>query len=92
MPGLFVAVYKHAYGGSSNNETWHIHFIYHDKSLSKQKLQVCKQQQTALGNKKIANDICAYNLHIVGPLTMNLGTLISHDESSLKHKLQVCKQ
>ena len=26
--------------------------MYHDESSSKQKLQACKQQQTALGNKR----------------------------------------
>ena len=48
-------------------------------------LQVCKQQQTASGNR-------GTNLLMVGLLTMKLGTLMYHDESSSKQKLQVCKQ
>ena len=36
--------------------------------------------------------VCAYNLLMVGPLTMKLGTLMYHDESSWKHKVQACKQ
>ena len=60
-----------------------------DKSSPKQKLQVCKQQQTAC---KLVNVVCAYNLLILDPKTMKLGTLTSHDKSSPKQKLQVCKQ
>ena len=66
--------------------------MHHDEISLKQKLQVCKQQQTAPGNKKLVNSVCASNLLMVGPLTMKLGTLMYHDKSSLKQKLQVCKQ
>ena len=63
--------------------------MYHGESSSKQKLQVCKQQQTASGNK---NYIIAYNLLMVGLITMEIGTLMFHDRSSSKQKLQVNKQ
>ena len=63
--------------------------IYHDKSSSKQKLQVCKHQQTALGNKMMFVPITSL---LWGPLTMKLGTLRYHDKSSSKQKLQVYKQ
>ena len=47
---MFVPI---TYGGSSNNETWCITLVYHDQSSSKQKLQVCKQQQTTSGSKTL---------------------------------------
>ena len=62
--------------------------MYHDECSSKQKLQACKQQQTASGNK-IVNGVCAYKLLVVGPLTM---IPMYHDKSSPKQKLQACKQ
>ena len=49
--------------------------MYHDKSSSKQKLQGCKQQQTASGKKNF-NGVSSYNLLMVGPLTMKLGALM----------------
>ena len=47
-----------------------------------------RNQQTASGNK--LNDVCSYNLLIVGLLTTKLGTLMNDDEST--SNLQVCKQ
>ena len=68
---LFVA-----YGGSSNNETWYT------ESSSKQKLQVSKYVTTnSLGQKKLGNGVCVYQLLEVGPLTMKLSTLIYHGKS-----------
>ena len=70
------------YGWFSNNETWYTDvataMIVHRNSL----------RQSILVN----NDVCAYNLLIVGLPTMKLGTLIFHDKSSSKQKLQGCKQ
>ena len=45
--------------------------IHHDKSSSKQKLQGSNQQQTASGN-----GVSAYNLLMMGPLTIKLGALM----------------
>ena len=49
----------------------------HDRSCKSiffhQTLQVCKQQQTASRQLKCA---CAYNLLMMGPLTMKLGALM----------------
>ena len=44
----------------------------HDKSLPKQKLQVCKQQQTASGNVMLFAPITY--LLMLDPTTMKLGT------------------
>ena len=41
---------------------------------------------------KLVNSVCSYNLLMVGPLAMKIGTLIYHDKSSSKQKLQVCKR
>ena len=49
--------------------------IYQDKSSSKQILQGCKQQQIASG-KNTVYGVSAYNLVMVGPLTMKLGELM----------------
>ena len=60
--------------------------IYHDQSSSK--LVNDNKQPRA---KKLANDFCSYNLLVVGPLTIKLGTLINHKNSS-KQKSHVIKQ
>ena len=57
--------------------------MYHDESSSKQKLQACKQQQTAPGK----NGVCAYKFLVVGPLTMKLGTLIHHDKELIETEI-----
>ena len=44
-------------------------------SSSKQKLQVCKLQQTASG-KKTLDGVSAYNLLMMGPLAMKVGALM----------------
>ena len=36
--------------------------MYHDEGSSEQKLQGCKQQQTASGKKDFLNGVSAYNL------------------------------
>ena len=61
------------------------------KSSSKQKLQVCKQQQRASGNKNFVNGVCAYayKLVLVGPLTMKLGTLIYHDKPFIETEITI---
>ena len=41
---------------------------------------------------KTCKHFIAYNLLMVGRLTMKIGTLMFHDKSSSKQKLQVCKQ
>ena len=61
-------------------------------SIKVSTLQVCKQQQTASGNKNFVKYVCVSNLLIVCPLTMKLCTLIYYDKSSSKQILQVCKQ
>ena len=58
--------------------------MYHKKSSSNHKLQVCTQTK-GLRQQKRVNDVCAYNLLMVGPLTMKLSTLMYHDESSSKN-------
>ena len=57
--------------------------MYHDESLSKQKIVNNNQQPQAIKTCKWC---------LVGPLTVKLGTLIYHDESSSKEKLHACKQ
>ena len=59
--------------------------MYHDESSSKQKLQACKQQQTASGN--LIYGVCAYKLLVVGPLTMKTWYTDHHDKEK-----QGCKQ
>ena len=47
------------------------------KSSSKQKLQGCKQQQTALGKKDFGMvSVPITCLRMMGPLTMKLGALM----------------
>ena len=46
--------------------------IHHNKSSSQHELQVCKQQQTALGNK-VVSGVCASNLWVL--ISTKLGTL-----------------
>ena len=48
----------------------HRTLMYHDKRSSKHDLQVCKQQQTASGNKNLVKGVCGYNLLMVGSPTM----------------------
>ena len=64
---------------------------YYDKVSSEQKLQVCKQQQTASGNKNLYIFVYVCNLPMLGSLTTKLGTQMYHDKFSSKKKIQVCK-
>ena len=58
-----------------------------------QQLQVCKQQQTASGNKKYVIYVCAYNSSILRPITMTFGTRVYCTMTySTNQQLQVCKQ
>ena len=49
--------------------------IHHDKSSSKHKLQGYKQQNS-LRQQRLLNGVSAYNLLMMGPLTMKLGALM----------------
>ena len=60
--------------------------MYSDKSSSKYKLQVCKQQQSDSG---LFNGVCASKLPMVGSLTMKLGSLMYHDKSSSKQRITI---
>ena len=55
--------------------------------MSMPQLQVCKQQQTAPGNK-----ICKLTYYALGSQTMRLRTLLHHIHLMAKPQSQVCKQ
>ena len=55
--------------------------IHHNKSSSQHELQVCKQQQTALGNKLVSG-VCASNLWVL--ISTKLGTLRYYGKSLSK--------
>ena len=57
--------------------------MYHDKSSLEHILQVCKQQQTTLGNKNFLN---GNKLLVVFLLTMKLGSFIETEITGLKQK------
>ena len=42
--------------------------------------------------QNLVNGVCAFNILMVDPLTMKLGTLIYHGKRSLKQKIQACKK